>query len=344
MKRIIVIMLVFGFLFGCIGEEQPPVVPEENLTNETEIVVEIEPQENITIVENETEEEPPEEPENVTEIITPVYSEDLEANTGIYFLDACNYGNGDHGAAIFIRKGDFDVLIDAGGTATSGRIVDWLKLRRVDDIDILVSTAADDRRYGGIPDVLDEFEVEEFWWGGDTFSDQAYSAVVEKATQKAKKTRVVERGYRRELNGIMFEALNPKPERFDDVNNDAVVLKLTDRGMVLLLSGNIQTGGQGDLINNLASEIRDIDVMEAPYYGVGAGTANIALFLQATYPGYMIIEGCSDETLEVEGSTRNPFKRVMEQEQYRVEYLETYDEGTVRVMVEETGYYVAPLD
>ncbi len=341
--KYVAVLLVFALVFGCIGGEEAPGVPEhvENETNESGIEIEVGPQENITIVQNETEE--PEGPENVTVVETPVYSENPDANLGIYFLDVC--AGGEHGAAIFIRKGDFDMLVDAGGMGTAGVVGDWLRLRQVDDIDVLVSTTADNRRYGGLSEVIDDFEIEEFWWGGDTFGDPAYTDVIEKATAKAKKTRVVERGYYRELNGAMFEVLNPaKKNRFDDVNNDAVVLKITDRGSVVLLTGNIQTGGQGDLINNLPDEIADIDVMEAPYYGVGAGTANIVLFLQATYPEYMIIEGCSDETYEIEGSTRNPFKRNMEQEQYRVEYFETYEEGTIRVMIDGSGYGVAPLN
>jgi len=123
------------------------------------------------------------------------------------------------------------------------------------------------------------------------------------------------------------------------VNNDAVVLRIEDRDLSLLLMGNVQTGTQGDLISNEADAIK-VDVIEAPYYGVGAGTANIALFIQAGQPEYAVIEGCSDETMEVEGSTRNPFKRVLDQ--YDVEYFETYEEGTIRIIVDESGYSIGP--
>jgi len=341
--RMAAVLLAFVFVFGCIGgePEQPPVANE---TNETDIIVDIGPQQNITINETGPGEEPVGPVNETTPAETPSYSSEPGANLGVYFLDACNYGNGDHGAAIFVRKGDFDMLIDAGAGGTSGRIVDWLKLRQVDDIDVLVSTAGDYRRYGGIPAVLDAFAVEEFWWGGNTFADPVYASVVEDATQNAKKVRVVERGYYRDLNGIRFDVLNPKTSgKFNDVNNDAIVLKISDRDLVLLLTSNIQTGGQGDLINNMGGQIKDMGVMEAPYYGVGAGTANIALFIQATHPEYIVIGGCSDETLEVEGSTRNPFKRVMDQEQYNVRYFETYKDGTIRVVVDSAGYGITPL-
>ena len=340
MKKILVLLLAFGFLFGCIdfgGGETTPVITEEE--NETEVIAVIEHEENITAgeVEGQEEEEPPVETWQGIE-----YSEEPDAKLGIYFIDTCNYDNGDHGAAILIKKGDLDILVDAGSTYSGNRVVDFVKGKNVDDIDVLISTTGDYRRYGGMDDVLDEFEVEEFWWGGNYFEDEAYKIIVDRASAEAKNVQIVKRGYKITLNGIDIEILNPRTSaEFDDVNNDAVVLRIDDRNLSLLLMGNIQTGAQGDLIGTEPGKIR-VDVIEAPYYGVGQGTANIALFIQASKPKYAIIEGCSDETMEVEGSTRSPFKRVLEQEQYGVEYFETYENGTIRIIVDESGYSISP--
>jgi len=340
MKKLIALVFAFAFIFGCIGgEEQPPPPPVENVTeNETpDITVIIEEQENITVAVNETEVG-----ENVTEEVWGgiEYSEEPDAITGIYFLDVCTYGTGDHGGAVFIKKGDLDILIDAGSWNTASRVIDYLRLRGIDDLDLVVSTTGDYRRYGGLDAVLDDFEVEEFWWGGDTFGDADYAEIISKATEKAGNVRIVERGYMAELNGIEIEVLNPKKtDRFNNVNNDAIVLRIDDRDLSLLLMSNIQTGGQGDLIGRYDDKL-DVDVIESPYYGVGAGTAQIALFLQESKPEFAVIGGCSDETLEVEGSTRNPYKRLLEQEQYSVDYFEVYKGGTVRISVDEGGYGV----
>lgn len=341
MKKIIVLLLVSVLLFGCIGgEEQPPVQEEPEEENQTDIGIIIEEEQNVSVGVNETETEEEEEPEEVWEGVE--YSEEPGANLGIYFLDACSYGTGDHGAAIFIKKGDLDVLVDGGSYSSGSRVLDYLKLRGIDDIDVLVSTTGDYRRYGGLDDIIDEFTIEEFWWGGDDFSDPEYRRIVEKASNKAGNVRVVEREFKTTLNGIELEALNPRTSaKFNDVNNDAIVLRIEDRDLSVLLMGNIQTGAQGDLTSNFKDEIK-VDVIEAPYYGIGAGTANIALFLQDSKPEYAVIEGCSDETMEVEGSTRNPFKRVMDQEQYSIAYFETYDEGTIRIVLNNAGWTIGP--
>jgi len=331
-------VLILILAFGCIGgEEKKPPEIKENKTNQTVSVI-ITEERNESVAMNATVEE-----ENVTEEWTGIgYVHEPDAKLGIYFIDGCDYSTGKHGAAIFIKKGDFDMLIDGGSLGSVNKVIDELNGKNIDDIDVLVSTTGDERRYGGLSRIIDEFEVEEFWWGGNDFSDENYKAVIDNISAKAKNTRVVERDYSVELNGIKIDVLNPKTSnRFDDVNNDAIVLRIEDRNLTLLLTGNIQTGAQGDLVNNLGSKIR-VDVMEAPYYGVGAGTANIAFFLQASKPKYVIIEGCSDETREVEGSTRNPFRRLMAMEQYNIRYFETYKNGTIKITVDNLGYDIRP--
>jgi len=331
-------VLILILAFGCIGgEEKKPPEIKENKTNQTVSVI-ITEERNESVAMNVTVEE-----ENVTEEWTGIgYVHEPDAKLGIYFIDGCDYSTGKHGAAIFIKKGDFDMLIDGGSLGSVNKVIDELKSKNIDDIDVLVSTTGDERRYGGLSRIIDEFEVEEFWWGGNDFSDENYKAVIDNISAKAKNTRVVERDYSVELNGIKIDVLNPKTSnRFDDVNNDAIVLRIEDRNLTLLLTGNIQTGAQGDLVNNLGSKIR-VDVMEAPYYGVGAGTANIAFFLQASKPKYVIIEGCSDETREVEGSTRNPFRRLMSMEQYNIRYFETYKNGTIKITADNLGYDIRP--
>ncbi|MEM2908620.1 MAG: MBL fold metallo-hydrolase [Candidatus Bilamarchaeaceae archaeon] len=338
MKRLTLLALIILLVcaLGCVGETQQPV--NETEKNKTIIIV-TEPQKNITQIRNESYGETE---ENITEEkieeVGVNYTYAPSEKLGVYFIDVCDYSSGEHGSSIFIKKGDFDMLIDAGSTTTSGRVLDLLRKKGVDDIDVLVSTAGDPRRYGGLLSIAAVYQIEEFWWGGVSLS-QDYRSTVEAVSEKAENTVIVKRGYEREFNGIKFEALNPKEPQFDDVNNDAVVLLLSDRNTTVLLLSNIQTGAQGDIVNTFREKIK-ADVIEAPYYGVGAGTANIAFFLQASKPRNAIICGCSDETMEVEGSTRLPFKRVMEQEQYHMTYYETYKLGTVKIVIDQNGYAI----
>ena len=338
--KIIAILLCAVFLFGCIDDRTPPV----NQTNATGPVVQppvdiiIDPQKNQTVAKNDTSQPPPQPPENDT--IELGYTYDPNQTMGVFFIDVG--GPALHGDAILIKKGDLDVLVDCGSAQKGGMVVDFLRSYEVDDIDVLISTGGDPRRYGGMGTVADNFAIEEFWWGGELFDDVDYEGHVNKASAKAHTVIEVEDGFNVELNGINFTVLNPpvaKADRFNDPNNDGVVIRLDDKNFSLLLTSGIQTGAQGRIINN-KEELVKVDVMQAPYYGVGAGTSAIGLFLLAAEPETVIITGSSDDSA-VNGGSREPFKRLMEQ--YGIEWYESYVANGTKIITDGQEYAVQSL-
>ena len=328
--RLTALLAVLVILFGCTGPEIPPVqngTPvNTNTTNQT-ITIIVGPQTNQTAGENVTNVTITPQP-NQTE---PTYAETPNATLGIYFIDV---GSERHGSAILVKKGGLDVLIDAGPAENSARVIDLLRSREVDDINLLISTNADPRNYGGINTVADSFKIRKFWWNGGGIDDAAYSAMVRRMATAPDGTAIVERGTSVTLNGITFEVLNPPKGRFGDVNNDAIVIRLTDRNFSVLLTSGIQTGAQGKLIGEQSGKIK-AQVMQAPYYGVGAGTSQIGLFLVNAKPKSIIITGSADESA-ANGGSRDPFRRLMAQ--YNISWYETYANGTLKVMADGRGY------
>jgi competence protein ComEC len=336
--RILAGVMIFMLLFGCFGGGD--VTPEENKTNETNqtgppITIIIGNQTNQTTGGNATEEPPPPPPPPPEGI---QYEHNPDQMFGVYFIDVG--GPGLQGDAILIKKGDLDVLVDAGPAEKGGIVVDFLRSKAVDDVEVLISTAADPRRYGGMDAVADAFAIEEVWWNDDSFGDANYSAVMERMGTEARDVKRVEEGFSADLNGMNFTALNPpKTGRFDDINNDAIVLRIVDRNVSLLLTSGVQSGAQGQLINNKLNEIK-VDILQAPYYGVGAGTSNMGIFLIKSEPEIVIISGSSDESA-VNGGSREPFKRLMTQ--YGIPYYENYVNGSIRVSSDGQEYTVQAL-
>ncbi len=338
MSAVRVFMLLAGFmlLLGCTGAP-----PEENKTNQTNesgkppIQIIVGEQKNQTTEKNETpEEEKP--PEYVNKSLEYEYTPD--ALFGVFFIDVG--GPGLHGDAILIKKGDLDVLVDAGPQQNAGRVVDFLRSRGVDDIEVLVSTNADPRHYGGINAVADNFDIEEFWWNGLATTDIDYSDIINRMENETKTVRVVEDGFGADLNGMNFTIINPPvTAKFDDVNNDAIVTRVTDRNFSLLLTSGIQTGAQGLLVNQHPDLIK-AEIIQAPYYGVGSGTSNIGIFLITAKPETMIISGSSDESAP-NGGSREPFERLMTQ--YGIKWYENFANGTVRVSSDGQTYTVTNL-
>jgi len=334
--------LVFGIIalmlfFGCLGGE--PTANQTNQTNQSNqtkppVTIIVGNQSNQTTTENVTNEPPPPSPPVKPEI---EYEYDPNQQMGVFFFDVGSASV--HGSSILIRKGDLDILFDAGPSEMGPDVVDKLVERGVDDIDVLISTSADPRRYGGINAVAEKFAIEEFWWSGDTFDDQDYQAIVESVSAKVKSEKVIVRGFAAELNGINFTALNPPSTKFDDVNNDAIVMRVDDRNFSMLLMSNAQKGAHQKLLNEQSSLIK-VKVIEAPYYGTGEGTRDIALFLITAKPQWAIIEGSPDDSAP-NGGDRDPFFELLDQ--YNIQREETYDNGTVRVTTDGTDYTVLKL-
>jgi competence protein ComEC len=257
---------------------------------------------------------------------------------GVYFIYVGDEGL--QGDAILIKKGDLTVLVDAGPAEKAGRVVDFLRSKDVSTINVLISTNPDPRHYGGLGAVADNFRVQSFWWSGETLDDDNYSAAVAKLQGKADEVKVIDEGFSMDLNGINLTVLNPPDaKRFKDVNNDAIVMKLVDRNFSILLTSGIQSGAQGRLINDRPADIA-VPIMEAPYYGVGAGTSNIGIFLLKAKPDVMIISGSADDSA-ANGGSREPFKRLMTQ--YGITWHENYVNGTLRITSDGSAYAIQAL-
>lgn len=330
MKTMKLVFAVIGLmlLFGCIGGEQPNPTQNEskNITPPVKIIVG--EQQNQTGTKNLTEETPS---ENQTKGADYFYNPDQIF--GIFFMDIAE--NGSQTDAILVKKGDLDILIDAGSKEKGGKVVDFLHAHGVDDIEVLISTSADPQRYGGIEAVAENFGIEEFWWSGDG-SNSEYVKIVEQMGEKA---RIVKDGFSTNLNGMKFDLINPPQKPFGDFNNDAIVTRITDRNFSILLTSGIQTGAQGLLTNQKANQIKN-QIITAPYYGVGAGTSNIGIFLITAKPQVMIITGSSDDSAK-NGGSREPYKKLMKQ--YGIKWYETYVNGTIRVSSDGMTYDIQSL-
>ncbi len=329
--------LILVVLFGCLGGggTQPP-ANQTNQTNQSPpIQIIVGNQTNQTTVKNITEEQnntpPPPPPPEIE------YTNEPEKELGIYFIDVG--APGEQGDAVLIRKGDFTMLVDAGAADKGDKVTNFLRDHQVETIQVLISTNADPRHYGGIETVAQNIPVQQLWWSGLTENDPNYASVMQTVGNKTRKVRVINDGFSIVLDGINITALNPSGAGVNDVNNDAIVLRLADRNFTALLTSGIQTGTQGNLANNKASLIQT-QVMQAPYYGVGAGTSNIGLFLITAKPKTIVISGSSDDSA-ANGGSRDPFKRLMNQ--YGIAWYENYVNGTIRVSSDGQNYTVMPL-
>ncbi|MGV8176316.1 MAG: ComEC/Rec2 family competence protein [Candidatus Bilamarchaeaceae archaeon] len=249
-----------------------------------------------------------------------------------YFIDLDRTQASD---AVYIKKGDLDILYGAGLAKDGAKLVDFLKTRGVDDIDVLIIPVAKEKYYGGANAVLDAYTVQEIWWTGDLFNQDALKGIIDGAESSKTLVKTVQRDDVAELAGIKFQTLNPSPKRFnnpDDPGNDCIVFKISNGNSCIMLTGDVLTGAQGEMGSYYGDGLR-CDVLQVPYEGLGRGNNQIALFLNKVKPVYSIMNGAVDGS-DSRDSVKNRLRTA------GTTNYETYVGGTVKFTSDGTGYAV----
>ena len=214
------------------------------------------------------------------------YANDPNADLHVYFF---NVGSGDiQGDAILIKKGDVDILVDAGPEQKERDLVNGFLEAGVDDFELVVSTNDDPEHTGGLQYVSSRFKFGEVWRPEE--GSDAYAAYLNGLGAESVKTVGV--GDSATLNGITLTVLNPikGPGRFFDVNNDAVVLKVEDRGLCILLTSDIL--GAQQPVGQLSGPCQ---IVQWPNHGMSEGLTEISSFMDQTKPEVIVISGSATD-------------------------------------------------
>lgn len=337
MRYLVIVLLASLLLFGC-SQNLPPTTSNETITENTNTTM-LENKTTITI-KNSTYEEPnprnPDTPPEPNASPTAGYYETPEDKFAIYFI---NVGMDElQGDAILIKKGDFDMLVDTGNTRSFNTVVNFLKARGVDDLEVLVSTHADSEHYSGIETVAEEFDIEEFWWTGKLYGDTKYDALIRKLNDKNIPIKEVVRGDKRLFNGISVQVLNPRATKgFGDRDNDGIALKITQEQFCLLLTSDLLGGAQSDLANDPALTVR-CNLMQMPGHGLGRATTTIGPFLLKVAPNQVIFSGSvSDPSADKKGTRYIVYEKLNTS---KIKYYENYKNGTVRITSDGLTYVI----
>jgi len=273
--RLLAFAVAFLLLFGCPAEQ--PAAPAEGGTSPAqEGHFEITGEEGASVSEGGVSgvEEPP----------ARQYTENSGADLDVYFF---NVGYGDNqGDAILIKKGDADILIDAGPKMKEKDLVDFLREKGVDDIEILISTHDDPEHTGGMAYVASKFRIGEVW--RSTEGSEAYRGLLNSLGAEDGEKEVWD-GDTRTLNGMELIVVNPikGPDRFFDPTNDGVVLQLEDRELCFLFTGDILYSAQQKVVE----KVGHCEIVQFPNHGMSSGLANIDYFIATLEPEVLVISG-----------------------------------------------------
>ena len=161
-------------------------------------------------------------------------SSSAPGNLTIHFI---NVGQGD---SILLECGDNDMLIDAGERDKSDDVAQYLKGEGITSLDYVVATHPHADHIGGISDILKTFPIGQFIDSGYPHTSGTYEYMFNTINNENIPFKTAKRGDTIDFApGIDVQVLNPGSTYFtDDLNQNSIVLKVTDGSVSFLLMGD----------------------------------------------------------------------------------------------------------
>lgn len=191
------------------------------------------------------------------------------------------------GDSIFIQTpSGKTMLIDAGVPEMGSRVVDYIRSRGVNKIDILVGTHPHADHIGGIPAVIENFQIGKFYMPKVITTTNTFEDVLKAAKAKGLSINVAKAGVVLDLgNEVKAQMLAPNSSHYDDLNNYSAVIKITYKNTAFLFTGDAEKESEEEMLSR-GYDLK-ADVLKVGHHG--SSSATTWAFLKAVSPKYAVI-------------------------------------------------------
>lgn len=203
----------------------------------------------------------------------------------IYYLDV---GQGD---SQLIRLPDGkNILIDAGTRSSAKSLVNYLKDLGVKKIDTLIATHPHEDHIGGMPEVIQNFEIGKIYVpkvaDNQIPTTKIYESFLNAVADKGLKLTAAKGGdVILDSGGARLEFFAPNGETYDGLNSYSIVAKLTYGQKSFLFTGDAEKDSEDEMVK-LGDALKS-DVLKCGHHG--SSTSTSVTFLNAVAPDYAVI-------------------------------------------------------
>ena len=217
--------------------------------------------------------------------VVPEISEDsvgtFHSDLKVHYIDV---GQGDS-SFVELPNGE-TILIDAGIPSQGNVVTNYIKNLGYTDIDYVVATHPHNDHIGGLPTVLESFNVGKFYMPNkehtsDIFMEMLTAVQVNgcKAVYAKSGLSVVDEG------NLKVNFVAPVSSGYSDLNNYSAVLRITYNKSSFLFAGDAEAVVESELI--ASGQTLKADVLKVDHHG--SGYSSTTSFLKAVKPKYAII-------------------------------------------------------
>ena len=259
---------------------------------------------------------------------------------GVFLLPSkvkvCMFDVG-QGDGIYIRtRYQKHVLID-GGSSSKNRVGQYvlkngLKYYGAAKVDYVFVTHSDSDHYSGIRELLEVewIKIDNVVFPAIMNPDEGYMELVDLARKRGCRIYYMKKGDYLELDGVELRCLNPLQQSYEDKNAGSIVLQMCYGEFDMLLTGDLHTEGEMEIIDDITSTV---DVLKVAHHGSASSTSDA--FLRILRPTVACI------SVGEKNRYGHPSKEVMERlGRYAQKIYLTKDSGAITIETDGTEYLV----
>ena len=139
-----------------------------------------------------------------------------QGNIEVHFIDV---GQGD---SVFIRQGDFSMLIDAGENVYGQVVVDYLREEGIEKLDYIIGTHPHSDHIGGLDDVINSFDIGKVIMPKVTHTTKTFEDVILAIKNKGLKITTPNVGDKYSLGDGEFIILGPSSNDYKNLNDYSI--------------------------------------------------------------------------------------------------------------------------
>jgi competence protein ComEC len=212
----------------------------------------------------------------------------------------CTFLDVGHGEAILVECPNGGTLLYDCGSLGDGRraaraVQSLLRQRHAGRIDAFVISHADSDHYNGGIDLVTQTPVGTTMLSSHClqYDQEGLMELFEELAARGAALKLIQRGDQLRIDPeVQIEVLHPTPLNDDKHDNaNSIVLRITYRGRILLLTGDVEKDGADELLHTPTPRI---DVLMAPHHG--GKTANTAEIAAWASPQHVIASSQGDVT------------------------------------------------